>query len=142
MYDQHERSKAARIIWLIIYILIAAGITWGILWLLFWRSPSTKISVTKDTPDSINNPATNSGKTSSTSTTTPSSGTSQNTSLGSVIEELNGKNNSTSSNQTTTTTLAATGPSNVLIPTAIATVGGTVFYHIRLRNKVRREQSE
>lgn len=139
MYDQHERSKAARIIWLIIYILIAAGITWGILWLLFWRSPSTKVSVTKDTPDSINNPATNSGKTSSASTTTPGSSTSQNTSLGSVAEELNG--NSTTNNAATTT-LTATGPSNVLIPAAIVTVGGTVFYHIRLRNKVRREQSE
>lgn len=141
MYDQHERSKASRVIWLIIYVLIAAAITWGILWLLFWRSPNTKISVTKDTPVSINKSGNNSGKTSSTSTTTPGSSTSQNTSLGSVIEELNGKSKSDSSNQTTTT-LAATGPSNVFAPAAIAAIGGTVYYHIRLRNKVRREQSE
>ena len=125
MYEQNKVSVVGRIVWFAVLTLIIGGLVWFLLWLFVWRTSGNDATTGKQntaTTQKVTSPTAQTGDTTADKSNQPSS----NATTG------------VASGDNTNATLANTGPGSLTTPIAIAVVGGTVYYHLRLRRKLQR----
>lgn len=122
MYEQQEVPVLRRILWIVLWFVVALAIIWVLVWFLFFRHHASKpIAPHKPQDQSIqphNQSTAPTKKTPAPTTSAPSAPNASTTPAASPSQ------------------LANTGAGNVLVPFAVASVGGTAFYYIRTRRKL------
>ncbi len=113
MYAQDETPAFRRRLWMILWFIVVVVVLWTLVWFIFLRHSPSKVSNLKGSNTSQSQSSNSSSSSNKSNTpTTPTA--------------------STTSNQQ----LANTGAGNVLVPFAVASVGGSVLYYVRLRRKL------
>jgi cytoskeletal protein RodZ len=139
MYEQAEPRAVVvrRILWLALWFVVIVVVVWGLIWLVFLRGDKRDVAKKNDTLTSHSQ--SNDKKDSKTEHSSGRQGVADDaTGSSSTAGQQNTQAGTTATtNAATPSHLANAGAGDVILPVVVASVAGTVLYHVRLRYKYR-----